>query len=418
MAHSTSDKLNKVNAQILEEQAKLKQAIANIELIAQLTILTNKSLMEYHMGKEKFKPIEVDEVVNNPELLRKEYDITFNQETGKLFIANNAKESTVIMQLMAYNMHPDRDQLMGLAVDKTDPKDARLSGIFYLQNLPVDLMEAIKPLEEKPNMGRGAESVRENKKADEEAKIDIGKEYASLEEYEKDHSTGDDKDPFGLVKSNPKTLKAPAGLSRQGRKEWWEKLRAIHPTAFDKGGNWIGFDKDNLSAYIKPEAEVTKQDKTPSTNPNATLTFVKPVVVKDKAAFGLLRETGVGNLVTTIIDARITKDCYFIGRYFQQKNGFVIASTPAVLNNDKVSAMLFFEKFKTADFILKGLLKSPSWENKLEGCGIHPITQLSSAVRTDKDRHVYYITNGVTALMALGNQKKRVDNAEYVEVKD
>jgi flagellar assembly factor FliW len=103
MAHSTSDKLNKVNAQILEEQAKLKQAIANIEFIAQLTILTNKSLMEYHMGKkEKFKPIEVDEVVNNPELLRKEYDITFNQETGKLFIANNAKESTVIMQLMAY----------------------------------------------------------------------------------------------------------------------------------------------------------------------------------------------------------------------------------------------------------------------------------------------------------------------------
>jgi hypothetical protein len=307
-------------------------------------------------------------------------------------------------------MHPDRDQLMGLAVDKTDPKDARLSGIFYLQNLPVDLMEAIKPLEEKPDMGRGAESVRENKKADEEAKIDIGKEYDSLEAYEKDHSTGDVKDPFGLIKSNPKTLKAPAGLSRQGRKEWWEKLRAVHPEAFDKGGNWIGFPSvgvkaaieqiKGVEAYVKP-----KEEK-------------KQPVVENKNSFGLLKETGTGNLVTTIIDARVTKDCYFIGRYFQQKNGFVIASTPAEHNTEKVSAMLFFEKFKTADFILKGLLKSPSWEGKLEGCGIHPITQLSSAVRTDKQRHIYFITNGVTALQALGNQKKRIKDAEYSEVKD
>lgn len=396
MAHSTSKELNKVNAQILQEQAKLKQAIANIEFIAQLTILSLQSQREYQMGKQVIAPIEVDEVVNNTELIAKEYDITFSQETGKLFIASNADGSNVILQFAAYNMHPDHGNLEGLCIDRQNPPagtDAKVSGIFYIKDLPVDLMEKVK--------GFDTPEVKVEAKKEEE-KIDIGKEYESLEAYEKDHKTGDKNDPFGLIKSNPKTLKAPAGLSRNGRKEWWEKLRAIHPLAFDKGGNWIGFtdSSNNSNSSVDSKSVGTVN-----------------VEIKQGFAIGLLRETGVGNLITTVIDARVMADTCFIGRYFQQKNGFVIASTPAQHNTENISAMLFFEKFKTADFVLKGLLKSPSWESKLEGCAIHPVSQLNSAVRTDRNRHIYFITNGVTALKALGSQHKEVEDAKYTEVK-
>lgn len=389
-------KLNKVNAQLLKELEGYNETKENIERLAQLTILALQS-KGYQMGNNKKPPIEVDEVINNEQMLSNEYDITFNQENGKLFIAHNGNDSQVILQAIAYNMHPDRKNLAGLLVDKNQPpigRDGRLSGIFYFEKLPVDLMEKLPDIAE-PVV------VKEDKT---EKKIDISKEYEtnekeydSLEAYDKDHKTGGDDDPYGLIKSNPKTLKAPTDLSRAGRKEWWENLRKVHPTAFDKGGNWIGFDTVEEPAKAATSAPVQRG-----------------------GAIGLLTETGAGNLITSIIDARVNKDTVFIGRYFQQRNGFVVASTPAKDGESEISAMIFFEKMRTANTVLEGLLKSPTWDKKLEGCRIFLVTNLKPEIRVDNKRRIYFVTNAVTALKALGTQKKPTDAqaVDYVEVKD
>lgn len=421
------EQLEKVNEQLTEELIRFQSTKAEIERLAQLTILLSESQREYQMAQNKKPPIERDEVINNVKGLSEEYDITYSEEDGKLYLAYNGKKedgvtpSEVILQFIAASKYPDQKKATGLEIDRTKaPKgrSALLSGLFYLEGLPVDLMEKL-PIEEETKS--------------EEKKIDIGKEMetgdlhlmsfekkmnlegmsgkvvASLRAMAKVDKQGNllAEDVYGLRKENPINIKAPQGLSRTERKEFWDHLRSLYPEAFDKGGNWVGYGRES----VDEGSETSKQDP-PS------------VHKKDDTKIKPLTETGAGNGIYSIIDARVDERTVFIGRYFKPKNAYAIASTPTHIGDEESSAMLFCEKERTANFVLEGLLKSPSWQNKIEGFGVHKVSTLSAKIRSDRNRTIYFITNAVTALKALGTQKQTTEperdviDAEYEEVKD
>lgn len=392
--------LEEVNNQLTEELVKWRSAKEDIERVAQLTILLSETQRNHQMTENQKPPIECDEVVNNLKSLNEEYDITYNEENGKLFLAYNGTKpdgkspSEVIVQFINLAKHPGKDKLVGLTIDRTRPKyrDGLLSGIFYIENLPVDLMEKLPSVEENK-----AEEKKEVTK--EELSPKVASSLTAMTLVDKEGKIVES-DRYGLRVNNlaPTALKAPQGFSRSERKEWWDTLRKEYPDGFDKGGNYIGFNVEEKKETIAP-------------------TEIK---AKPKSQLGLLTETGAGNGIYSIIDARVDDRTCFIGRYFEQKNAFAIVSTPTAIGDEHSSAMLFFEKERTADFVLKGLLKSPSWQSKLEGCEVFKASQLSKTIRSDRNRSIYFITNAVTALIALGTQKseKEIKDVEYEEIKD
>lgn len=404
--------LEKVNNKLTEELENYNARKQEIERLAQLTILLSKSQMEYTMNQNKKPPIEHDEIVNNLKGLGDEYDITYNQEDGKLYIAYNGfkadgkTNSEVILQFISTHKHPQKDKLPGLNIDKTRTsaqdggRAALLSGLFYVENLPVDLMEELpKVEEEKIDI---AKEMKVDSDEPEHLQGISGKVQASLRAMTRVTKEGNiyKEDLYGLKATNPTNLKPPQGFSRSERKEWWDALRKAYPEAFDNGGNWVG--------YGQPSASEKPKEDPPSIHKKATNT-----------SLGLLKETGAGNLITSIVDKRVDERTCFIGRFYEAKKAFAIASTPTQIGKETGSAMLFFEKDRTANFILEGLQKSPSWENILKGCQVYKVTSLKPEIRSDRNRTIYFITNAVTALKALGDQaKQEVEEVTYEEVKD
>lgn len=406
--------LEKVNNELTEELAKWNSAKSDIERLAQLTILLSKSQMEYTMNQNQKPPIEHDEVVNNLKGLGDEYDITYNQEDGKLYIAYNGfkadgkTNSEVILQFISVHKHPGKDKLVGLNIDKTRTSEfdggraGLLSGLFYIENLPIDLMEELPKIEDKEEKIDIGKEMKVDSDEPEHLQGLSGKVQASLRAMTRVTKEGKiyKEDLYGLKATNPANLKAPQGLSRSERKEWWDALRKAYPEAFDNGGNWIGYGQPSVS-------EKPKEDP-PSIHKKAANT-----------SLGLLKETGAGNAITSIIDKRVDERTCFIGRFFEQKKAYAIVSTPTEVGKESGSAMLFFEKDRTANFVLEGLKKSASWETRLEGCQVYKASTLSQAIRGDRNRTIYFITNAVTALKALGDQaKQEIEEAKYEEIKD
>lgn len=406
--------LDKNNKELTEQLRQYLQCKDNIDRLAQLTILLSKSQREYTMSQNQKPPIEHDEVVNNLRGLGDEYDITYNMEDGKLYIAYNGfkadgkTNSEVILQFVSVHKHPQKDKLVGLNIDKTRTSEqdggrsGLLSGLFYIENLPIDLMEELPKVEEKEEKIYISKEIKMDNDTPEHLKGLSGKVQASLRAMTKVTKEGKiyKEDLYGLKATNPANLKAPMGLSRSERKEWWDALRKAYPEGFDSGGNWVGFGEPSVS-------EKPKEDP-PSIHKKAVNTYL-----------GLLKETGAGNLITSIIDKRVDERTCFIGRFFEAKKAYAIVSTPTEVGKEAGSAMLFFEKDRTANFVLDGLKKSPSWEAKLEGCQVYKASTLTQAIRSDRNRTIYFITNAVTALKALGDQaKKEIEDVQYEEVKD
>lgn len=339
---------------------------------------------------EKKALIERDEVVNNPTMIANEYDITVDQQNGKVFFAGNLDGSEVIIQgvLSAYAKDKPAaafDFTENYGTDR-NKKNAVFSGYIYFEKMPVDVLVDGKLV--------GKNGLAEDKKEVEEAKVIA--EYVEEKQAEAEEKASDDlivirlgaQDYMipDLSKERPKTIKAPEGLSRTQRSAWWNRVREAYPDAFDVNKNYIGWGRapEKEEKDWGKEAKEQKEEKPAQRQPKP-----KPEAV-----------TGVGNEFTTMADQKV-RSGYFMGKYFPSKDAYSIIGSPAETFDG--SKFMFCNKQRTAEMLLKALHSSPSFGEKLNGEEqVYPATNLKNQVFVESNK-VYYITNAVTAAQALGS---------------
>jgi hypothetical protein len=203
-----------------------------------------------------------------------------------------------------------------------------------------------------------------------------------------------------LAKNKPKTIVAPQGLSRTQRKEWWSTLRKMYPSDFDANGNYIGFGDS-------PQKEESTEQKAITT----ALTEVRAEKQVNVPVETNFKNTGVGagNAFTTMADHKI-RASFFMGQYFPSKDSYSVLSAPAKIFEE--ARYIFVNKERTAEMFLAGLRKSASFSKLLNGHErVVPATVLKNGIFTDK-YPVYYVTNVVTALQALGLQEIAQEKAK------
>jgi hypothetical protein len=170
----------------------------------------------------------------------------------------------------------------------------------------------------------------------------------------------------------------------------------MYPEVFDANGNYIGYGAPaEQKAETKEQKEITqalveiKAEKKTEEKPAPVLTNVKDI--------GL----GAGNSFMTMADHKI-RASFFMGQYFPSKDSYSVLSTPAKIFED--AKYIFVNKERTAEMFLAALRKSPSFTKLLNGHEVVvPATVLKNTIFTDK-YPVYYVTNVVTAMQALGLQ--------------
>lgn len=404
MSETLSYKLKKINKQIAIEVRLKDKSLAIIKRIDELSTLYKQSQKDYRMSDEnktkysKFKDykgepiIEFDEVMNNPDLTANEFTITVDQVSGKVWIASEAVESQVILQgVIAGYIDKNQDKEVGCppgaefnyvdlcktVKDKQTYegyKAASFTGSIFFQNLPVEVLtpKFAEPLEKDKAVitdGKEVEEVKEVKEVKVDEEIDI-----KLPSYET---------LCGVPKGQ---LKPPRGISRTTRSRFNKAMRDKYPAAFDKGGNWIGFETE----YVKTQPEAEMKDDS-EVEVDTTEVPDRMIVGKD-------------NLLTTATDARMPGS-WFIGRFYEGR-GVAIVST----NEDKFdnSAWFICNKEKTAIFVLAGLRKNPGYSKMVDGCEIYSVNVLKKDYLTKKGIPVYYISNAVTALQSLGTRESDI----------
>jgi hypothetical protein len=328
--------------------------------------------------------IEKDEAINNEELIAAEYDITVDVATGKVFIASNLDGSEVIIQgiMPAYRKDNPTKGAETIAFDRENVIEgcnAYFTGNVYFERIPCTTV---------------VNGTKEGTKTDvviEEATV-ISEDKVEAKE---DVKTDEVKYP-DLAKNKPKIVVAPSGLSRTQRKDWWSALRKMYPEAFDVTGNYIGYGK------VEQKEESTEQKAI-----TTALTEVKAEKPAAKVDVPLVTDfknvgVGAGNCITTMADHKV-RASFFMGQYFPSKDSYSVLSAPAKIFDN--APYIFVNKERTADMFLAGLRKSPSFTKLLNGHEtVVPATVLKNTVFTDKFP-VYYVTNVVTALQALGLQE-------------
>lgn len=327
--------------------------------------------------KSKVGIIERDEVFNNIALIAKEYDITIDIVTGQVWLASNHDNAVVILQGLLPGYSKENDIQGTIAFDRSnliEGTNARFTGAIYFKDLPCNTVR-----------NGTLEKVNKDGVEVEPAKV-VSEEIAQPKPVEK--QTDLPASLPDLDKSRPKTLKAPDGLSRTQRKIWWDAVRAKYPDAFDSSMNYIGYPK-----------VAEKADDNTKLLPAETQPPLKNVVKEEPLKRA--NPIGDGNVATTMA-AQPVRAGYFMGIYFPAKDGYSVISAPAT-EFDK-SKLIFTNKERTAEILLEGLRKNPSFAKKLNGEEkVFPALVLKPAL-FNGNTHVWFVTNPVTALQALGDQ--------------
>lgn len=330
---------------------------------------------------DKKPEIERDEVMNNQAMLAKEYDISVDQVTGKVFIAGNLDGSEVILQgiLLAYKKDKETTGVSFDHTKKFGNKQGTFSGLVYFENVPCDILAngtetspdtVIKPLTEEST-----------------PKV-IDAEYQEVKDESIAIAVVDIKtiDLPNLDEHKPKTLKAPDGMSRTERKKWWNDVRTKYPSCFDTTGNYIG--------YPKPP-ERPKKDWEQETEIALAEDLKKG---QREAKFKPESVTGAGNEFLTMADQKV-RSGYFMGKYFADKDAYSVISTPA--DSFDGSRIIFCNKQRTAEMFLEAAAKSPSFSKRLNGTEeVFAATVLKPGLFVDSNL-AFYITNTVTALQGV-----------------
>lgn len=327
-----------------------------------------------------------DEVNNNYDLITKEYSITIDATTGQFWIASDLEGAESIIQGNIRGYIPREYEVPGAAFDyvvdqtgiKGQVKRAKFSGIIYVEDLPVEVFESKKI----------TKSVEENEKSTVE---DKAKSRNNTTELKFDYPSREE-----LMKVRAGQLKRPdhpitgKKLSRAERRAYNAGLRALYPEAFDAGGNWVGFTSADDQVHTQIETKHKDQSQQKAN--------------KEQNVLGLMGETGVGNTITKMTDKRIPSG-FMIARFFPGK-GYGITSTPAKDGEFSRSALIICNKERTGKFMLSGLMRNKSFSEKVDGCDIFKVSELKKKFFEDDTMYVYYVTNAVTALQALGTQSK------------
>jgi len=326
--------------------------------------------------------IERDEAINNESLIAKEYDISVDVATGKVFIASNLDGSEVIIQgiMPAYRKDNPLKGAEAISFDREKLQEgcnAYFTGNVFFDHIPCTTVV------------NGTKEGSTPKVVIEEAKV------VSEEKKAEPVSTEETKYP-NLSVTRPKTVVAPQGLSRTQRKDWWSALRKMYPEAFDVTGNYIGYGESKQKEESAEQKEITQA--LVAIKAEKAMPKVDAPLVTDFKNVGV----GAGNAMTNMADHKI-RSSFFMGQYFPSKDSYSVLSAPAKIFED--APYIFVNKERTADMFLAGLRKSPSFTKLLNGHEIVvPATVLKNTVFSDK-YPAYYVTNVVTALQALGLQE-------------
>lgn len=338
------------------------------------------------MSEKLIPDIERDDVINNQAMIAKEYSITIDQVTGKIYFAGELENSQVIIQGIVPQFHKNHKQLPAMSFDytkKINGRNATFSGFIYFEDLPVDALVNGNLVGSNGLPVPVKKDEKDDKIEDAiviEEEIEEKTETKSTEELE--HMIPN------LAEIRPKTLKPPAGLSRTKRKKWWDAVREKYPDAFDARLNYIGFP-DKQKEPDKVVSEEKKEDAKPVVSNEPRPPKIKPSAV-----------TGIGNEFTNMADPKV-RSGYFMGKFFPAKDAYSVISTPAETFEN--SRLIFCNKARTAEMLLQALNSSPSFGEALNGEEkVYPATNLRQGVFTS-DRLVYYVTNAVTAAQALGS---------------
>lgn len=412
-------KLKKVNAQLEAEIAKFLKAKSEVERLAQLTLLYHESQRKLQMTQQTPKQevkktygralrydgkpaIEFDDVFNNYDKVDDDYDITIDETTGEVWIASNHDKAGSILQgvikgFLKRDQEPAPPGSEFNYVIKGKPSEeskggtrrAMFSGAIYFENLPADVFAS------------GQQKLKFDKQEEIKPEKKDDTKPEQNRRVEADNSVDESKFVFpsedDLRKIKKGQLKPQAGLSRNGRKKWNDTLRQKYPNCFDTGGNWIGFgdSSDNSNANNSADTDRNVQDK--------GLKESKSVNV-----LGAMGETGMGNTITKMTDEKI-RNGFMLARYFDGK-GYAIVSTPAKAKNFNKSAFIVCNKERTAKFMLAGLMRNQSFSQQVDGCDVFKVTELKKKFFEDDTLYVYWITNAVTALQALGTQERDIQD--------
>jgi len=367
--------------------------------------------------------ITFDEVINDPKSGFEEMDISLETKSGKVFIASALKGAKVILQgiVKGYISKDSAADLPGATldyvaakglspdVDTEFSKAALFSGSIYFEKLPVTVLETKGEDKDQLTLPLFEDKVKPEVKAEEKESKAEPKEKGdttSTGKTIKDNKISDVELPPIPSKVELETikagqLKAKQGFSRQARRIWWEKLREMYPKYFDKGGNWLGMGED-------VKAEPTEENDKVTTKAVELVKKARPLTNVKQDPPGTMIEIGAGNRITNMTDETILT-CLFIGRFFEGR-GYSVISTPG--EGDE-AAFILCNKERTAKFMIAGMRRNRGFKELVEGCNIYPVTEFKEKWFKKENQLVYFVTNAVTALQALGTQEK--DIADIVE---
>ena len=413
MVKKLSYELKKINKQLATEYCLIEEAMKNVKRVNELAILYIKSNKSYEMSDKQWSEfknhrgesiIEFDEVMNNANMIANEYDITIDQVTGKVWLAGNAKESECIIQgIITGYISKDKD-IPGAGFDYVDIcdvhkkekktevyKPARFTGSIFFEDLPVLVFTPPKKAEIK-----GEESQIEDAK------------YSEVENDDNIDIKIPNFETLRLIKKGQ--LKPPRGLSRTTRKRWNIALRKKYPVAFDESGNFIGF---NIPDEVSKELDIsTLRGKYPDAfNNDGDFVGFKPsdkvpnheVVKHDN----VVMEPGKGNLITTTLDARMSGK-FFIGKLYEGR-GYAVVSTYSKDGRFEDAAWIICNKERTAQFVLDGLHACPGFAKLVKDNEVFSVKVLKKSYFNSESVPVYFITDAVGALKALGTAEEDID---------
>lgn len=427
-----------IQEKLAEALLEFEEVKSDIRRLAQLTILLLNSQRNLQMAKQTPEQkdqartygrilkgdgtpaIMFDDVINNYDRVNTDYDITIDQTTGEVWIGSNSAEAGSLIQgVIKGYLKPNQEPLPPGAEfnyvikgkvsppSKIGTRAALFSGSIYFEDLPVDVF-ATEPkvqvtdlkVEDTTSAGK---VIKDEKQQESDRSQQTNSDIQHTENGSAEDNTKQAVSPSTRFifpsESELRTiakgkLKPQSGLSRTERKEWNAILRKKYPNCFDAGGNWIGFNvSSDTTAPVAPPAIPNVEEKTPNKTTNA---------------LGLLGETGVGNSITRMTDAKV-RNGYMLARLFPGK-GYALVSTPAKDGDGEKSAFIICNKERTARFLLAGLEKSPSFSTRVDGCEVLRASILKPKYFEDDRLYVYWITNAVTALMALGMQSKETED--------
>jgi len=413
-------RVKKINQQIASLMEENTQHKANLHFLDQQSLITEANLRQImskkdkqrnYIGKDGKALFEFDEVMNNVKQINEEYDITSDETTGKVWIASTNGEVIIQGVIAGYvpkdseKPAPGAEFIYLEGKPNREPKegeyhDAMFSGAIHFENLPLKTFATLV---------KGKEEVKDEKldKQKETTSSDIRADFIPALPTKGE-----------LSKISAGQLKPPK-CSRTAKANWWKLLREKYPDSFDHGGNWLGLvdSKPNMSPNfvdgrtLDIDNKKDVQELVIEEEGKAVSEPVKPANDRGRGVPGLLTSTGQGNAITNMTDDKI-KNGFFLGRLFEK--GYAIISTPAKEGDFEKSAFLICNKEKTAKFLNIGLNRSQSFVTKVDGAEPFHIRELKKEFFEDTPENkkvlVWWITNAVSALQALGTQDKDIES--------